>query len=199
MESTKLPNPAIEENPESTGDQVALGLNTFLEFAEGGSWGMLEASGAGADAMEKMMDKKRQEMAVLGTRILSNDPNGVEAAETATIHKEGEHGVLSSAVDATSETFERALAFMYKWQFGTEADPKDIEVIFNKDFLPAKVDAATITTALQAIQAGEFSSQEIFDMMQKGEWIKADKTFEEHLKEIEETTKRKPTEEMEAF
>lgn len=195
LRSTMLSNPNLEENEDAGDEQVALGLNTLLEFGDGGSSWMLEASGQGAVSMEAMMDKKRQEMAVLGSKILASDPNGVEAAETAQIHKQGEQGVLSSAVDAVIETMMNVFSTMYRWQTGTEYEAKKSDFQFNKDFIPGKLAPAVIVSMVQALQSGLMAPSEAFEMMKQGEWINPDKKFEDHSAEILEYLKKKADDE----
>ena len=189
LKSSMVSNPNIEEKPDSTDEQVALGVNTLLEFEDNGKSWMLESSGSGANAMVTMMDKKQLQMALLGSRILTVDPSQVEAAKTAEIHREGEHGVLSSAVDSIILTFLKVLEFMYMWENGQNATKADIDVSFNKDYIPGRLDPSVVVTALQLVQAGRMTEEEFFFMLQKGEWIKSDANFEDREKLLIEVRK----------
>ncbi|MFX0132489.1 MAG: DUF4055 domain-containing protein [Candidatus Hodarchaeota archaeon] len=197
--SNRISNPNIEEHPSSTDTQVPLGINSLLEFeTDGNSW-FLEANLKGADSLMKSMETKKNEMALLGTRIIASDPKGVESAETANIHRAGEQGVLTTMVGSTESTMKKALSFMYMWQTGTNISLKDIGVEFNRKFTPEGVDPSTVSVAIQALQEGEISSREFYGLLQRGEWVNPDVSYEEHLKEIEADKERKGSTEPSLF
>ncbi|MFX5760945.1 DUF4055 domain-containing protein, partial [Acinetobacter baumannii] len=75
----------------------------------------LEFEGQGLDALEKNLSRKENQMAILGARLLEAPQKGVEAAETAGIHRAGENSVLASVAQTLSEGLEKALELFILW------------------------------------------------------------------------------------
>lgn len=69
----------------------------------------IEFSGAGLSALERNLDKKEKQMAVLGARMLEEQKSGVESAETAGIHRAGEQSALASIAISISLGMTRVL------------------------------------------------------------------------------------------
>jgi hypothetical protein len=55
----------------------------------------------------------------------------------------------------------------------------------NRDFQPTLIDAPTLTALTASLQAGAISEEEFFDLLQRGDLIKAETTFEEHQTQID--------------
>lgn len=143
---------------------VTLGSTSILQFQPDGKWGVL---GGGADAAglkDAGVDLKNQ-MALVGSRALAEDPRGVEAAETAAIHRQGEDGVLSSVATAVSAGTTRALEIMGKW-WGVDGD---VLYTVNSDFIPGDVDAARLTAIWNMYVRGDISYNTYFSYLQRGE------------------------------
>ncbi|MBO9602556.1 MAG: DUF4055 domain-containing protein [Novosphingobium sp.] len=142
---------------------------TFLEF-----------TGQGLSALVSNLDRKEQQMAIIGARMLFAEKRQVEAAETAAIHRTGEASVLASIAMGVSEGIEQALTVFAQW-CGVAG-----EVVYqlNRDFNPAMLDAQQLTALLKAVQAGQMSEQEFFDLMQRGDLIDSEQSFEAHKEQI---------------
>lgn len=158
-----------------------------LEFTIGGgdAWtfpnaetkvGMLEYTGAGLSTLENRLVVKQKQMAVLGARMLEEQKTGVEAAETAGIHRSGEQSALQDQADELSDGFTRVLRWFDEWAGGTGGDTVKCNV--NKDFFPTRLGAQSITAIVGAWQAGAMSDEEKFYNFQKGGVISDGTDFE---------------------
>ena len=122
---------------------IQLGTSTVLQFEPGGSWGMLGLDDAsGINAIRQAGEDLKKDMALAGSRALMADPAGVEAAETARIHKEGEHGQLSTVAKVVSDGMTKALMIMANWA----GIAGDFKYRINPDFSFMQVDPSTLTS-----------------------------------------------------
>lgn len=179
---TSLPQPwiaGINPTVDAAGNQVA------LEFYMGGgdAWafpnpgttvGMLEYTGQGLTSLENRLQAKENQMAVLGARMLEDQKAGVEAAQTAGIHRSGEQATLSSQGRTISKGLEIALGWFDEWAGGSG----DAEAALNNDFLPVPMDAQKLTALVGAWQAGAISKETLFDNFKKGEIVRDATDFE---------------------
>jgi len=161
---------------------VALGSSNVLQFEEGGQWGTL---GGGADAagLKDSGNDLKQQMALVGSRALAEDPRGVEAAETAAIHRQGEDGILSSVANTVSDAITRALQIMAEWWSPPVGG--DVSYQINTDFLPGQIDAARMTAAWTMYQGGQLSFDAFFSYLQRGEVYPAGWTKEDEMEALE--------------
>ena len=61
------------------------------------------------------------------------------------------------------------------------------------------IDAATMTSLLKAVQSGQMSQQEFFELMQRGDVIESEKTYEEHQDQVDaQGPARPPTQQVAA-
>lgn len=141
----------------------------------------LEFTGQGLGALKDMLDRKEQQMAVLGARMLAAEKKQAETATTAAIHRTGENSILSSIAIAISESMKWALGVFSQWS----AQPGKVVFEINRDFLPAMMDAATLTALMSAWQAGGISEPELFDLLQRADLIDSTKSIEDHQAEID--------------
>lgn len=133
-------------------------------------------------ALRNNLTDKKSEMAALGARMLEETKAGVEAAETVARRQVGEESILSAMARTISQGLTQALKWFAAWQ-NIEG-----EVVYelNRDFLQAKMDAATLTALMGAWQAGGISYQTFFNNLKQGELIKDEVTVEEEQARINE-------------
>lgn len=170
---TALPQPwatgVTEQFHPQTGQPIAqkfhIGGGHLWTFADPNSKvGMLEYTGQGLGALEGRIAAKEQQMAVLGARMLEAQKSGVEAAETAGIHRSGEQSALQAQAARLSLGFSRVLSWFEQWAGG----PGDVVVTVNQDFMPANLTAQDVTALVGAWQAGAISKEALFLKFQKG-------------------------------
>lgn len=180
---TALPTPVITGHRSPPGEVIAIGSESFLVLSETGAEAFyMEFNGAGLEPMQSAMDKKERQMATLGARMLAEDKKGVEAEETARIHRSGEGGVLGSLVGSVSKGIRRALRMAAEWA-NDNADA--IEFDLNKDFMPTTMQPQLLKELLQAWQSGAISMPVLFDNMKRGELIRPEVTLEDMQADID--------------
>lgn len=141
----------------------------------------IEPNGNALPEVRNELTDIKEEMAVLGARMLFAEKRAVEAAETAAIHRTGENSVLAALATAVSEGLEWALGVFRDWAGASG------EVVYqlNRDYNPAALDAALITAYLKAVQAGEMSSQTFYEQLQRADVADAERTYEEERELID--------------
>lgn len=143
----------------------------------------VEFSGAGLGALEKSLERKERQMAVLGARMLEPQVRQVEAAETAAIHRKGEESTLAAMAQAISLGMTQALKWFTEW---AGADPSGAEVELNRRFFPSPMSPAMLSSLLMGWQQGApgLSDQGLFAQLQAGEVVAEDTTLEEEQARI---------------
>jgi hypothetical protein len=141
----------------------------------------LEFTGQGLGALERNLDRKEQQMAVLGARMLAQDKKMAEAAETAIIRRAGENSILENISITLTEKINKALAILSEWAgFST---PATIEI--NRDFLGSQMTAQDITALVASWQAGAISRNTLFYNFQQGELYPDEMTIEDEQTAID--------------
>lgn len=143
--------------------------------------GFLEYSGQGIDAIEKNLAHKEEQMAAIGARMLAPEKAGVEAAETLVMRHSGEHSVLASISNAVSHGLTKALKVFAEWaRAGSE-----VSIRLNREFIPFSAKPEEVKAWLAAVQAGRMSGETFFKLIQRGELVEPDVTFEEEQARID--------------
>lgn len=179
---TGLPTAVVSGyTPEKDGEKFYIGSTSAWVFPDPQVKAQfLEFTGQGLGALQGNLDRKEQQMAVLGARMLTAEKRQVEAAETAAIHRTGENSVLAALATAVSEGLQWALGVFRDWA-GVSG-----EVVYelNRDYNPAMLDAQKLTALLKAVQAGEMSSQSFFELLQRADIVDSETTYEEEQERI---------------
>lgn len=166
--------------------EIRLGSQSGIHMTMGSDAKMLVASGMDLEALRSAMDAKKDEMTVLGARIIAAEKKAAEAAETASIHRAGESSVLAALAASISKSITKALNIMARWTIGAEDEVATFEL--NKDFVPEAMSPEELSALVGAWQNGAITKKELFDLLVKGEIIGADTTYEEHEAELEGET-----------
>lgn len=140
----------------------------------------IEYSGQGLGAVEREIDKAEQQMAVLGARMLESQRNQVESAEGQASRRKGEESVLGAVAITISLGITQALTWFADWAGASG----EVEYELNRDFYPVSMTPQMLTALLAGWQSGAFSSQVLFDNLQKGEIIGEDMTLEDEQSRI---------------
>jgi hypothetical protein len=157
-----------------------IGGGDLWTFPTGTQVGMLEYTGQGLGALENRLKSKESQMAVLGARMLEAQKTGVEAADTAGMHRAGEQSILQRQAGELSVGLQKALAVFDKWAGGSG----DVTYQINKDFLPTALTAQEITALVQAWQSGAISHESLFDKFQRGGVVSEGLTYEDEQTKI---------------
>lgn len=165
---------------------LKLGGSIVLNLPAGASMQYLEFSGSGCSQLANAMLADEERMAILGARIISQEKKGVEAAETAKIHRAGENSVLAEFAITLSKIFTKLLKIYLEWSLGTEFADDEIKVTFNTDYDVSTMDSAQLTALVALWQSGGIAKSDLFMNLKDGEIISADRRLDEMNAEIEE-------------
>jgi len=180
---TGLPTPIVSGYvPEKDGEEFYIGSTSAWVFPDPQAKAtFLEFNGQGLGELAKAIDAKKQEMAMLGARMIADETQKARETLGATqIKRQGENGMLSRIALALSEGLEQALEIFAAWA----GQAGDVVFQINRDFQPTLVDAPTLTALTASLQAGAISQQEFFDLLQRGDMIDASMSFEEHQEQV---------------
>lgn len=179
---TALPTPYISGYQPMQGEKISIGSTAFHCFSDpNAKMAYLEFTGQGLASLEKVIETKANEMAMLGARLLTDEKKTAESTNTVEIRTAGERAVLISLANTCSRGLQRALQICAEWM-GADTN---ITYELNTDYLLHTIEPQMITQLIAGWQAGALSKQELFKALQKGEIIEPEKTFEEHETEIE--------------
>lgn len=176
---TALPTPWVC----GVADAVTLRLGSesaWIIADPAASCGFLEFSGAGLAALERGLEQKEAQMAVLGARMIQGKQAGVEAAETARIHQAGEIASLRSIASAVEDAVEKALNLVIQWESLTG----EAEVELNKEFLDAEFTFGDVAAVVAAYQAGGMSLDTFLWNLKRGNMMPEDTTIEDESAKI---------------
>lgn len=143
--------------------------------------GMLEFTGGGLATLERLLDRKEQQMAVLGARMLFPEKKAAEAAETASMHRQGENSALAALALAVARALSEAMTIARDW-IGASGETG---IALNTDYLPTPMSPQMLVALIQAVQSGNISRRTFFANLQRGEIVAADTAFEDEQIEIE--------------
>jgi hypothetical protein len=143
------------------------------------SCGYMEFTGTGLTAVRTAMGDLKREMAILGARILEEQKNVGEAADTIELRSQGDTATLSSIANNAQEGLKQVLRFLCYWMNLSDAEIDKVDVTLNKDFISSKITPLEITALLGALQAGEISQDTFLYQLKIGEIIPEDRTIDE--------------------
>jgi len=180
---TGLPTAVVSGyTPENASEKMYIGSRAAWVFPDPAAKAtFLEFTGQGLQSLKDNLDRKEQQMAVLGARMLAAEKKQAETATTAAIHRTGENSVLSAIAIAVSEALTWALDVFAQWSGQSGA----IEFDINREFIAVMMDASQLRELVAAWQAGAISEPELFDMLQRADVVDGKKTLEEHQGEID--------------
>lgn len=142
----------------------------------------VEFKGQGLSAIKDTLKEFKQEMAVLGARMIADESaRQIETLGGTQIKRAGENSILASIVLEVGGAIEWALGVFAEWA-GVSGE---VRYEINRDFNPAGLDAQQLTALTGAVMSGHISHAEFFDLLQRHDVVDARKTFEEHQAEIE--------------
>lgn len=177
-----LPTPVITGHTAKPGEMLKVGGPDAIVLPNPASKAMmLEVGIRGFAALEKNLDRKEAQMVILGARLLEVQKPGIEAAETALIHRSGEQSILASMASAISAGIGQALKTFVRW-----AGEDDTQVRFelNREFFHAPLEPEMLNAIVASWQKGAISAETRFKMLQKGEVYSPDAKWEDEESKI---------------
>jgi len=180
---TALPQAWVSGVQADDDEPLSLGSSRAWVLGEEGRAGYLEFQGTGLQAIERSMDRLERLMATLGARILEGQRAQVETAEVSRMRQAGEHSVLISIVLAVAQAFTLAGQFAAEW---VKANPKEVGVELNTDFISERLKPAELQALLQTYQSGAMSFDTFIHNLREGEMLPEGRTAEEEERLIAE-------------
>lgn len=171
----------------SSPDSIKLGPTSAINIDSGGDIKFLEMIGHGITPTKELMAEYIEAMSTLGNKILALDSRAAQAAETAAIHRSGEQAILATIANNTSIAITSAIRCMA--EFLDIRNTEEISYKLPSNYLPGNIDSQTMIALLGALTATppKISQKEFFEAMVAGGVIRGDKSYETHLKEIQES------------
>jgi hypothetical protein len=183
---TGLPTAVVSGyQPTDTKEKLYIGSPAAWVFPDPNAKAVfLEFTGQGLGAIKDALDRFEKQMALLGARMIADETAQVETLGATQIKRAGENSVLAKIVQSVSEALEWALKVFAQWA----GQDGNVEYQINRDFMPAMMDAQTLTAIFAGVQSGNISKQEAFELLQRGDVIDPTKQYEEHQAQIEVDT-----------
>jgi hypothetical protein len=180
---TALPTPWVS-------GASGMGDSPNLEIGSGSAWllpetncraGYLEFTGQGLDPIANALQATEQQMAAIGARLLENQRQGVEAAETARIRQSGEMSILGSLVMSVGKGYEIAARYVAEWM---NVNPDSVSVEMSTDFIKEKLDPQQLTALVGAYQSGGLSLEALVYNLETGEMLPPGTDAQEEMDRI---------------
>jgi len=180
---TAQPTPWVAGQLDEKTKPTAIGSGTIWYLPEDAKAGMLEFTGKGLEAQRMAMQDKEDRMASLGARMIKDTTRVQEKAETARLRTRGE----TSLVLDTLQSVEKGLSMLMRqaavW---VGADPDEVELRLNRDFVDSKIDANMLAALVKTWQTGAISRDTLHANLQRGEVMDMGRTAEEEKELIDE-------------
>jgi hypothetical protein len=173
-----LPTPWVAG---ASGDNQALkiGPSVCWKLDANGRAGLLEFTGAGLAAIREAMAAKEKMMAILGGRLLLEEPHAqAETATSAMLRYGAESATLRTIASAVSAALTRALRW-HAWWVGTDDEPPlGTRVDLSRELLQVRATPDEVRALLMLAQAGKVSFDTFFHLLQQGGWTRPGITAE---------------------
>lgn len=140
--------------------------------------GYLTLGTEGVEVLEKRLAVFEQQMAMLGARMLAPDIKGVEAAETAQIHRQGEISVVMAACHRVSTGMTEILRFMAEWHKVVFA-PTDIVFKISTAFFEQTMTASEAAEIVGVWQKSAIAYSDVLAKFKAGGLVATDRTAED--------------------
>jgi len=180
---TALPTAFVTGFPKETRLKIGSAI-AWVSEQTGADAKYLEYTGQGLSAIERALEQKEAQMAILGARILEAPKKAVEAAETLERRQAAETSALASVAASVESGFSQILRWVAQWYGITPEKALGIECIFNKDYMPRMLDPQMLTALVMLVQTNKMSWRTFAHNLKKGELYPEDMTIEEELQLI---------------
>ena len=168
-----------ESNPHG----LKLGSRAGYNLGKNGTATLLQASES--QLALTLMDKKEQQMVMIGARIVQ-DSSSNETAQAARIKHTGDNSVLSNITGNASSAILMALNDVFAFMSAAEPNDDEITYTLNQEFFDEPLDAPTILALVQAWQQGVFAKSDLRTNMRQSGFIDPSRTDAEIDEELSE-------------
>lgn len=177
------PQPYITGYEAQESDTFNIGSSEAWVFPSSDtSVGYLTLGTEGINALQKRLETFEQQMAMLGARMLSPDKKGVEAAETAQIHRQGEVSVVVAACNRVSAGITEILRFMAEWD-DQKITITDVLYKISTAFFEQVMNGSEALEIIRIWQTGAIAYSDVLAKFKSGKMVASDRTPEAILSE----------------
>lgn len=192
---TGLPTP-YATGVDDKGPAIYLGSSKILRISDPtAKLGFMEFTGEGLGSLERAMEQKEKQMAVLGASLLMPPKKAAEAADTVRMNKSSENSFLVSLAVSIEAALKDAIQWMMLWA----SETGEVEVELNKDFVDAYLTAQEITALLALVQDGSMRLEHLLWNLQQGEILPPEVDIEEEALLLEDAKANKAATELQAM
>ncbi len=159
------------------------------------TFGFMEFTGQGLGALEKSIEEKERQMAVLGARLLMGDKNGVEAAETVRLRSVSETSALTNVSGNSSASLTLMMKWVLWWETpgaGETLSEDSVYILVNDDFIDTPIEAGMLTAVTSSFQLGAMSFDAYFAVLERGEMYPEGWTKEQEIAAIAQAPVKTP-------
>jgi hypothetical protein len=142
----------------------------------------LEFTGVGLGALERALVEKQTQMASLSARMLDNSRYGSEAVDTVRLRYMSEVAGLTTLVRTVESALTRSYRFIAE---SLGANPDDIYISFNKDFLDDRLTTREVLDLVSAYQTGGINAQTLVYNLKRGDVLSPEDSDLEIIDELE--------------
>lgn len=129
----------------------------------------LEFAGTGQQSLDSNVQVRKDEMAMLGLRMLASEAKGVEAAETHAIRRASENSILAAFTRRQSDRLQEAAQIVADW-----LNAGEVSVNLNADFLPSPMSEAEMKQWADMVASGLISFETFCNRLIDGEKLPED-------------------------
>jgi len=181
-----LPTPVVSGAQKPEG-KLTIGSEAAWFLPEGGQAWMLEFTGQGLGALERADEQKRHMMAVLGSRMMEEQPqtSQSETAFAINMRHAGEQATLRTLAQALQTGLTLALQWHTWWVGNAEtAGETDAMFVLNKDFSSARMTPEELRAHVEAFTAGAVSFDTLYFNLTRGDLGRPGVTADQELADV---------------
>ena len=138
-------------------------------------------SGTGILAHERAIAAERANAISAGARLLDSEKRTAESGDALRLRYTAQTATLTTISQASAAGLEKALRYVATM---IGADPEQVVVKPNQQFVDQVMDPQQAVNLVKVWQSGGMSKLSLFENLQRGELISAERSFEEEEEEI---------------
>lgn len=138
-------------------------------------------SGTGIQAHERALAAEKQNAIAAGARLLDSEKRTAESGDALRLRYTAQTATLTTISQASAAGLEKALRYVATI---IGANPDEVIVTPNLQFVDQLMDPQAAANLVKVWQAGGMSKLSLFENLQRGELISAERSFEEEEEEI---------------
>lgn len=138
-------------------------------------------SGTGIQAHERALAAEKQNAIAAGARLLDSEKRTAESGDALRLRYTAQTATLTTISQASAAGLEKALRYVATI---IGANPDEVVVTPNLQFVDQLMDPQAAANLVKVWQAGAMSKLSLFENLQRGELISAERSFEDEEEEI---------------